>query len=59
MADIIYIREKRIKQDLKEEELALFEVRNLRSMGVDVPDEVFEDIEMLIYTLESMLTPDD
>jgi hypothetical protein len=59
VADIIYIREKRIKQDLKEAELALFEVRNLRSMGVDVPDEVFEDIEMLIYTLESMLTPDD
>mgnify|MGYP003654147122 FL=1 len=59
MADIIYIREERIKQDLKEAELALYEVRNLRSMGVDVPDEVFEDIEMLIYTLESMLTPDD
>jgi predicted protein tyrosine phosphatase len=59
VADIIYIREKRIKQDLKEAELALFEVRNLRSMGVDVPDEVVEDIEMLIATLESMLIPDD
>lgn len=59
VADIIYIREERIKQDLKEAELALFEVRNLRAMGVDVPDEVFEEIEMLIASLEAMLVPDD
>ena len=59
MADIIYIREERIKQDLQEAELALFEVRNLRGMGVEVPDEVFDEIEMLIATLESMLIPDD
>jgi len=59
MAEIIYIRERRIKQDLKETETALCEIRSLRAMGVDIPNEVFEELELAIELLESMLVPDD
>tara|TARA_B100000809_G_C15114972_1_gene522074 strand:- start:2074 stop:2274 length:201 start_codon:yes stop_codon:yes gene_type:complete len=56
MGEIIYLDEYLIKEDIRKVEDAINEARTLRSMGHDIPGEVFEDLESLQELLNFKLT---
>ena len=60
MAEIIYLDEHLLKQDIKKVEDAIKEARTLSTQGHDIPAEVFEDLEalrdILDYKLKLLVT---